>query len=280
MSGGYRFPKVVQQYQKMPVAVLINSLSINCLVVHLCPTKMIGMTWKQVFTSSIGRKIVMSLSGIFLILFLIVHVGINACIFADLPIFNANEDGAMFNKAAHFMGSTVLIRILEVGLFAGFFLHIIQGLVLEYDNRKKRGSNAYAVNLGNKGSKWYSRSMGLLGTILLLFLLIHWWHFWVPARITGHDELTDVTLGGVDMHNMFNLMKFTFSQLWVVVLYVLACISLAYHLLHGFQSAFRTMGVTNSKWLGLVQSVGVGYSILVPLLFALMPIAMYLNWVG
>lgn len=235
------------------------------------------MTWKQVFTSSIGKKIVMGLTGIFLILFLIVHVGINACIFAD--VFDPNENGEMFNKAAHFMGSTVVVRILEVGLFAGFFLHIIQGLVLEYDNRSKRGAS-YAVDLGNKGSKWYSRSMGLLGTILLLFLLIHWWHFWVPARITGHEYLLDENIGGVQMHNMFNLMQYTFSKLWVVILYVIACISLAYHLLHGFQSAFRTLGLGNKKWLGLVQSVGVAYSIIVPLLFALMPVAMYLGWVG
>jgi succinate dehydrogenase / fumarate reductase cytochrome b subunit len=242
------------------------------------------MTWKQVFTSSIGKKIVMALTGIFLIIFLVIHVGINATIFADLNVpiwpFDANENGLMFNKAAHFMGSTVLIRILEVGLFVGFIAHIIQGLVLEYDNRKRRGAQGYAVDLGNKGSKWYSRSMGLLGTILLIFLIIHWWHFWVPARFTGHEYLTEEVIGGVEMHNMFNLMQFTFKELWVVILYVLACISLAYHLLHGFQSAFRTIGLGNKKWLVIVQAAGVGYSILVPLLFALMPIAMYFGWVG
>jgi succinate dehydrogenase / fumarate reductase cytochrome b subunit len=238
------------------------------------------MTWKQVFTSSIGKKIVMGLTGIFLIIFLIVHVGINATIFADLNVpvwpFDAAEDGEMFNKAAHFMGSTVLIRIVEVGLFLGIFLHIIQGLMLEFENRKKRGAQGYAVQLGNRGSKWYSRSMGLLGTILLIFLIIHWWHFWIPARITGHNELREMG----DMHDMFGLMQFTFQELWVVILYVLACISLAYHLLHGFQSAFRTMGLGNKKWLALVEAAGVGYSIIVPLLFALMPIAMYLGWVG
>ncbi len=236
------------------------------------------MTWKHLFTSSIGKKLVMGLTGIFLILFLIVHVGINACIFAGLV--DPTDNGDMFNKAAHFMGSTVLIRILEVGLFAGFIIHIIQGLVLEYSNRKKRGTNSYAVSLGNRGSKWYSRSMGLLGTILLIFLIIHWWHFWVPARFTGHEELTNVVIGDVEMHNMFNLMKFTFTELWVVVLYVVACASLAYHLLHGFQSAFRTLGLVNNKWMTLVQSIGVGYSILIPLLFALMPIAMYLGIVS
>jgi succinate dehydrogenase / fumarate reductase cytochrome b subunit len=86
------------------------------------------MTWKQVFTSSIGKKLVMSFTGLFLILFLIVHVGVNSCIFADL--FITEEKGEMFNKAAHFMGSMVLIRIMEVGLFAGIFLHSYQGILL------------------------------------------------------------------------------------------------------------------------------------------------------
>ncbi|CAN5525862.1 succinate dehydrogenase cytochrome b subunit [soil metagenome] len=234
------------------------------------------MTWKQVFTSSIGKKLVMSFTGLFLILFLLIHVSINACIFADL--FITQERGEMFNKAAHFMGSMVLIRIAEVGLFAGIFLHAYQGLLLEFQNRQKR-SQGYAVPMGNKGSKWYSRSMGLLGTILLIFLVIHWYHFWVPARFTGQEYLTAVTYNGVEMHDMFNLMKFTFSQWWVVVIYVLACISLLYHLLHGFASAFRTIGVHNKKWFAIFKSAGVGYSVLVCLLFALMPIAMYFNWV-
>jgi succinate dehydrogenase / fumarate reductase cytochrome b subunit len=78
---------------------------------------------------------------------------------------------------------------------------------------------------------------------------------------------------------MFNLMQFTFSHLWVVVVYVLACVSLLYHLLHGFQSAFRTLGLHNGRWFALVKSAGIGYSIVVSLLFALMPVAMYLKWV-
>jgi succinate dehydrogenase / fumarate reductase cytochrome b subunit len=237
------------------------------------------MTWKQAFTSSVGRKLVMAFTGIFLILFLIVHVSINACIFADLNVpvwpFDANDNGRIFNKAAHFMSSTILIRILEVGLFAGFILHIAQGFVLEASNRAKR-KQGYAVSLGNRGSKWYSRSMGLLGTLILLFLILHLANFWVKARITGSPYMPEKD----GIHDMFNLMKVTFSELWVVVAYVLGCISLAYHLLHGFQSAFRTVGVTNKRWFSLVQSIGVGYSILVPALFALMPIAMYLGWVG
>jgi succinate dehydrogenase / fumarate reductase cytochrome b subunit len=235
------------------------------------------MKWSEFFTSSVGKKFVMGLTGLFLISFLVVHVGINACIFADLPFLNPDENGAMFNKASHFMGSTVVIRILEIGLFLGIILHIVQGYVLELKNRASRGVG-YAVNMGNAGSKWYSRSMGLLGTIILLFLVIHIAHFWIKSRIT-HD-LMPVTYNGIEMDNMFSEMKVVFSNLGVVILYVLGCISLAYHLAHGFNSAFRSVGVYNKKYNLLITSLGYGFAILVSVVFALMPIAMYLGWVS
>lgn len=229
------------------------------------------MKWSELFTSSIGRKWVMGLTGLFLISFLVVHAGINACIWA-------NDDGVMFNKAAHFMGSTVVIRIMEVGLFAGILLHIVQGYILEFSNRGKRGT-AYKVNLGNKGSKWYSRSMGLLGTILLLFFILHWYHFWVPSRFTGIPGPEMRLEDGKEIHNLYALMQVTFQQAWVVILYVLACISLCWHLIHGFQSAFRTVGVSNPKYLTMIRNIGIGYSIIISLVFAMMPVSMYLGWV-
>ncbi|MBC6489744.1 succinate dehydrogenase cytochrome b subunit [Flavihumibacter stibioxidans] len=232
------------------------------------------MQWSEFFTSSVGKKFVMGLTGLFLIAFLVVHVGINATIFADL--FDPTENGAMFNKAAHFMGATVLIRIMEIGLFAGIILHLVQGYMLEAKNRSSR-SVGYAVEMGNKGSKWYSRSMGLLGTIILLFLVIHLAHFWVKARIT--HTLAPVTYNGVEMHDMFTEMKMVFSQSWVVIVYVAGCISLAYHLAHGFQSAFRTVGVHNKKYNRILTNLGLCFAVIVSVLFALMPIAMFLKWV-
>jgi succinate dehydrogenase / fumarate reductase, cytochrome b subunit len=229
------------------------------------------MTWQQLFTSSIGKKFVMAFTGIFLILFLIVHVGLNACIFA-------NDGGRMFNISAHFMATMVVIRILEYGLFLGFILHIIQGFVLWYQNSRTRNVG-YNVKFGSRGSTWYSRSMGLLGTIILLFLILHLSAFWVKARFTGQD-LEPVTYNGVEMHNMYKLMQMTFSVGWVVVVYVLGCASLAYHLLHGFKSSFRTLGLSNKKYIALVKGAGVVYAIAVPLLFALMPLAIYLNWLN
>jgi succinate dehydrogenase cytochrome b subunit len=238
------------------------------------------MKWSEFFTSSVGKKLVMGLSGLFLISFLIVHVGINACIFNDLIIFDHNDDGSMFNRAAHFMGSSYVIRILEIGLFLGFFIHIIQGYVLEFQNRSKR-KIGYDVKMGTKGSKWYRKSMGLLGTLILLFLIMHISHFWVPSRITG--GLPSAYYRGPDgpeYHDLFSRMVDVFQNPWIVILYILGCFSLAWHLMHGFQSAFRTLGVYNKKYIGLIKATGIGFSIIVPLIFALMPISMYFGWVG
>ena len=211
----------------------------------------------------------MSLTGIFLISFLVVHVGINACIWA-------NDGGQMFNLASHFMATTVVVRIVEVGLFAGLILHIVQGLVVELQNRSRR-KIGYAVTMGNKGSKWYSRSMGLLGTLLLFFLVIHLSHFWVPSRFT---DLPTTNYDGKEVANQYAEIIRIFHNPLVVIIYVLGCASLMYHLLHGFQSAFRSLGIYNNRYLKLINGVGTWFSILVPLTFAMMPVSVYLGWIS
>jgi succinate dehydrogenase / fumarate reductase cytochrome b subunit len=235
------------------------------------------MTWKEIFTSSVGKKLVMGLTGISLILFLIVHVGINSCVFAGL--FITEQPGEMFNKAAHFMGSTVVIRIAEVGLFAGIILHIVQGYLLTLENQKAR-SVGYAVNY-SQGSKWYSRSMGLLGSIILIFLCVHLYHFWVPARFThaGLEQEISYDGGITNMHNMYALMQVTFSEWWVVLVYILGCLGLGYHLAHGFQSAFKTMGVYNKRYNKMLSSLGYGFSVVVTLLFIAMPLSFFMGWI-
>ena len=213
--------------------------------------------------SSIGKKIIMGLTGLFLITFLVVHCGVNSLIFM-------NDGGEMFNEVAEFMGSNVLIRTMDIGLFIGLLLHIFQGLYLWYTNRTAR-SVSYAVPNGNASSKWYSRSMGLLGTLLLFFLIIHLRHFWVVSRLT--DEIT----GG--SNTLFNEMKDVFTNPWVVLVYVLGVISLSYHLMHGFQSAFQTMGWNHKKYTPMIKMIGFWFSIIIPFIFAMMPISMYLGWI-
>jgi succinate dehydrogenase / fumarate reductase cytochrome b subunit len=235
------------------------------------------MKWSQFFTSAVGRKIVMSLTGLFLITFLIVHVGLNSCIFFDL--FDHTDNGEVFNKAAHFMGSTIVTRILEIVLFLGFIVHIIQGYVVELKNRSFR-KKGYQIGLGKRGSTWYSRSMAILGTLIFLYLVLHIPNFWIPSRITKTLEEVQYGPGSKPIHNLFLKMFETFQSPVIVILYVVGVISLGFHLFHGFQSSFRTIGVHNKKYLNMLKSLGYGFTVIVCVLFALMPISMYFGWVS
>ncbi|PTS93487.1 succinate dehydrogenase [Pedobacter sp. HMWF019] len=219
------------------------------------------------FSSSIGKKLIMGITGLFLVLFLIVHCFINALIFI-------NDGGLTFNIGAHFMATNWLIRAGEIVLFVGLIAHIVQGARLTFQNQAARPVK-YAVSNGNANSKWYSRSMGLLGTLLLIFLIVHLSNFWVVSRFTGIPT-TDAN----GHEDLFAVMKETFKNIWIVVLYVLAMASLAYHLLHGFSSAFQTLGWNHKKYTPLIKGVGVWYSIIIALLFALMPIAIYAGFIN
>jgi succinate dehydrogenase / fumarate reductase cytochrome b subunit len=237
------------------------------------------MTSKQFFASSIGKKITMGLTGFFLISFLIVHCAINAMIFFD-------DGGQTFNHWGHFMGSNLIIRTAEIGLFVFLLIHIIQGLLLWKQNRSARPVK-YIVTKLNENSKWYSRSMGLLGTLILIFLILHLYHFWTPSRFGGIanvrplEETTLADYNNQSVHDLYKEMLQVFqNNLLIVVVYVLGVISLCWHLLHGFQSAFQTFGWNHKKYTPLIKSLGVAYSIIICLLFAMMPIAIYLHWVG
>lgn len=222
------------------------------------------------FSSSIGKKYLMGLTGLFLISFLLVHCFINAMVFFD-------SSGALFNEYAHFMGTNILIRIMEVGLFGGLILHIIDGLMLYFQNRAARPQK-YAYTDHSANSKWYSRSMALLGTLLLIFLILHLAHFWVHSRFMESSmQKMDHPDFKVQMLDLYALMRETFSSPIVVAIYVLAQVSLGYHLLHGFKSAFQSLGLNHTKYNQLISSVGTAYAIIIPLIFAAMPIVIYLR---
>lgn len=220
------------------------------------------MTWKQLFTSSLGKKILMGATGFFLITYLIVHASINALIFF-------NDDGATFNTVAHFMLHNWIVRILEVGLFAGFILHIIQGLLLWKQNKTARVVK-YAIQKYPREIKWYSRYMGWLGTFILLFLVMHLYHFWGSTKHELYFNGPSVDL--------YQQMKEIFTNPVWFILYMIGLASLLFHLLHGFQSAFQTFGINNRRWLPLIKGIGVFYSIVICLLFASMPLAFMAGW--
>lgn len=226
------------------------------------------MNWKHAFTSSIGKKLVMGITGLSLIAFLVVHCYINALVFLEW-LRPLGRGYLAYENAAHFLGTNPITRLAEIGLLAGIILHVIQGLMLTSQNNSKRGV-AYNVNGSHKNTKWYSRSMGLLGTIILLFLIMHFAHFWAPNRFQQLMEGQE--------KDLYLEMEIVFSQWYNVLIYVLGCISLAYHLLHGFWSAFQTLGLATKKYTGIIKCLGTLFSIIVPAIFILMPLAFHLGW--
>ena len=223
------------------------------------------MTWKEYFTSSIGKKLVMAVTGISLILFLIVHSSINGMIFF-------NDHGETFNVYAHFLSHNFIMHLIEFLLFAGLVLHIIQGLMLWAQNNAKRPIK-YAVNPGNATSKWYSRSMGILGSLLLIFLVIHLSHFWWGTKMAMYGSGDDST------HNLYEEMQHAFAIPWVVIVYILGVIALCWHLIHGFSSAFQTLGINSPKYNGIIKTVGIVYSLVICIAFCLMPLAFHFGWI-
>jgi succinate dehydrogenase / fumarate reductase cytochrome b subunit len=192
-----------------------------------------------------------------------VHVGINSCVFL-------NDGGKTFNEMAHFMSHNWIMRILELGLFAGLFAHIVQGLMLWAQNNRARPV-AYYQNNQSKNSNWYSRSMGILGSLLLVFLVVHLAHFFVGTKVALYS--------GDKPHDLYLQMKVVFSEAWVVAVYLVGIVSLFWHLYHGFQSAFQTLGIHHKRYTAIIQALGTGYTVIVCLLFALMPIAFFLKWI-
>ncbi|HCF64577.1 MAG TPA: succinate dehydrogenase cytochrome b subunit [Ferruginibacter sp.] len=220
------------------------------------------MTWKQFFSASIGKKFTVALTGIFLILFLIVHAGVNSAIFVG------RED---FNNIAHFMSHNYIVRILEIGLFVGIFLHIIQALIVWRQNAAARPVG-YHMSKANKNSTWYSRSMGLLGTLILLFLIMHMSHFFVGTKVALYLE-DDAP------HDLYEKMREVFSNGYIVIIYLVSLVALFWHLMHGFQSAFQTLGLNHKRFTPMIKAIGTGYTIIITLLFASMPLAFYFKWI-
>ena len=214
------------------------------------------------FTSSIGRKMVMSLTGLFLCSFLIVHCGINACLFV-------NDGGLTFNSAAHFMETNIFIRTVEYALFAGIIIHALQAVALTMLNKKARGSKGYEVQKANETSKWYSRNMGVLGTITTVFLVIHMIHFFIGLRFDAVYQYGEDVNGHA---NLYANVKDVFMNTWVCIFYVFCMAALGFHLQHGFSSGFQTLGANHPYYTPLIKNIGYFFSVLIPATFAAMPL--------
>lgn len=201
----------------------------------------------------------MSVTGLFLCSFLVVHL------IGNLQLFR-NDGGEAFNIYSDFMAHNGIIRFMEIILVLGFLFHIYDALVLTRRNKAARPV-AYANSHPEENSSWASRNMGLLGTVILVFLIVHLWNFFVPARFGGLEAVPDK-----DYDNLYSEIVLAFQNPIYVAIYVISMVALAYHLIHGFQSAFQTLGLDHKKYTPFIQKFGVAFSILICLGFASIPL--------
>lgn len=223
------------------------------------------MKWfTSLLSSTLGRKLLMALTGLFLIMFLAVHLAGNLQLLKD-------DGGQAFNTYSEFMGHNPLIQTISKVNFALILIHIVWAIIVSRKNRAARGT-AYAVN--NKSSHWTSRNMGILGTIVLIFLVVHLRHFYAELH---WGSVPTVTYDGKEVADAYTLVSYWFAKAWYSGLYVVCMIGLAFHLWHGFSSAFQTLGLNHVKYNPVINFVGRAFAIIVPALFALIPILMFLK---
>ena len=252
--------------------------------------------FKQTFNSSLGKKLIMALTGLFLCTFLIVHLGGNLLLFKK-------DDGFGFNVYANFLTHFPPIEVVAYLLYLSILVHAVYALILTIKNRSARPIG-YAVQAKSDAS-WSSKNMGLLGSVLFLFIVIHMSDFWFSYKYSdrlGYKEYrTDLSSGqttssdflptsakfenSVSTENNTEIVRVkdlharvasSFSNIWYVLFYVIAMGAVSFHLLHGFQSAFRTLGWVHRKYTPIVEFIGTWlFAVIVPLGFAAMPVVYY-----
>lgn len=213
-------------------------------------------------SSSIARKVAMALSALFLVFFLIIHLAVNiSSVFSE----------SVFNELSHFMGTNPLIQFaLQPVLIFGVVFHFVMGFVLELKNKSARTVKYVKFN-GAANATWMSRNMIYSGLAILAFIVLHFIDFWIPEINHKYIEVLPE-----DPTRYFGELQHKFIEPWRVAAYVVAFILLALHLLHGFQSAFQSMGF-NNKYTKTVKSIGNVYAIVIPLGFIIIALFHYFN---
>lgn len=217
------------------------------------------------FNSSIGKKIMMAVTGGFLIVFLIVHLAGNFTLFWGAEAFNGYVLTLDLVKP--------LIRVVELVLLTAFLLHIFNGLRLWIENKKARGSANYKISGSSENTTLFSRTMFVTGSIVFIFLVLHLaTFFW---RFNFYDPS-----GLANDHLYYDIVIEFFQMWWYVGIYIIAVILLGFHLNHGFQSAFQTFGWNHKKYFPLIKKIGTAYAILMAVGFASMPIYFFFFYGG
>jgi succinate dehydrogenase / fumarate reductase cytochrome b subunit len=215
--------------------------------------------------TTLVKKIFMALTGLFLAFFLIIHLGGNLQLL--LP---ENIAHTQFNSYSHLLSGNPLIKVVSYVLYISILYHIYDALMLAIGNRKANNSS-YGKDARGAVSHWASRNMGILGTVILVFLIIHFRDYWYVYKF-GALPLDDA--GNKDI---YLIVMRSFKVLWYVVFYLAAILALGFHLMHGVKSAVRTLGLYNERYIRWVKYFGFAFSFLISLGFAIIPIFVYLK---
>ena len=224
--------------------------------------------------SSIGKKLIMSISGLFLVLFLLFHLSMNVA-----AVFS----GEAYNMVFSLLGSNWYAVAATLVLAAGVVIHFGYAIILTLQNRKARGNDRYAINARPKGVEWASQNMFVLGLIVILFMLLHFSQFWYKmmfAELIGHHE---VALGSamVSPQDGAAFINYYFQGNAVItVLYLIWYVALWFHLTHGFWSAIQTIGWNNTIWMNRWECISKIVATVICGLFAIITIIFFLNGVG
>jgi succinate dehydrogenase / fumarate reductase cytochrome b subunit len=214
----------------------------------------------KMFYTSVGRKLLMAMTGLFLCIFLVEHL------FGNLELYKM-DGGKAFEEYTELLTGNLLIRIIEYVLFAGIIIHAVDGLMLTLQNKKARPVG-YEVNKQSTNSTWFSRNMGLTGSIIFFFLVVHLRTFFFPHRFGFTTEPMAISVAEA------------FSNPWYVTLYIISMVVLCLHLNHGFQSAFQSMGWNNHKYARPLKYIGTTFALIMMIGFASFPIIFYFDLFG
>jgi len=208
--------------------------------------------------SSIGKKLMMGLAGLFLCAFLVVHLGINLLVLL-------NDGGVAYKEAVHFMTTNILIKIMEIFLFGGIALHIIYGVILQIQNWIARPVKYAKINYSQ--TSFFSKYMIHTGAVIFIFLALHFINFYFVKL-----GWVVVPEGAKDKHDFYDMVINLFKNPVYSWIYIGFMAFLSFHLNHAFQSAFQTMGWNHSRYTPIINFIGTAYSIIVPLGFAIIPV--------
>ncbi|MBK9146537.1 MAG: succinate dehydrogenase cytochrome b subunit [Flavobacteriales bacterium] len=223
------------------------------------------MARSAILGSSLAKKYWMALTGLFLSVFLIAHLA------GNLQLLDMSPEGQLkFNAYAKFMTTFPVVKAVSYLLYFSILFHAFDGILLAFQNRKARPVRYAKENAGANRS-WASGNMALLGTLILVFLVIHMKRFWYEMHWGGLGLDAD---GNKDL---YAVVAAAFSELWYVALYVASMAVLAFHLLHGFQSSFQSLGLNHPRYTPIIKSVGAFFGVVLPILFALIPVWMFVN---